>query len=306
MNSDMPKCAHKIIDYSMIEYVIDAINDSGISNVYTVIGYRGEEIKNILKSRSKYVFQEHQLGTAHAVLMAEKYLKNEIGNTLIAIGDMPFISKETYSDLIKAHLDAKVDLTVLSTDHPNPFGYGRIVRDNLGFIQGIVEEKDCTDVQKSIQEINASIYLVDNKKLFESIEEIKNNNRQNEYYLTDIVKIFKEKNYIVNVHKGSNYKEISGINDIVQLRQMEEMIKEATINKHLKNGVIINNPQLVTIGKNVQIGENTIINGRVTITSNSKIGNNCNIGPEVNINNSNIKDGTKLSNVTLNNNIKDD
>lgn len=294
MNSDEPKCAHYIIDKTMIEYVIDSLNGAKINDVITVVGYRREVIEDILKDRSRYAYQEEQLGTAHAVLMTEEYLKDKTGITLIAIGDMPFVSKSTYSNLIATHIQEKADLTILTTDHPNPYGYGRIVRDEDDEILEIVEEKDCTKLQRSISEINSSVYLVDNQKLFESIREIKANNHQKEYYLTDIVKIFKKKGYKVFGFKASDYKEISGVNDKLQLAEMEGLLRDKIIRKHLANGVTIHNPDTVTIGVDVKIASGAIIRENTNIVSKSIVEKNCKIGPFTEVKNSHIGEGASI------------
>lgn len=294
MNSDDPKCAHYIIDKTMIEYVLDSLNGAKIDDIITVVGYRSEVIEEIAKGRCRFAYQKEQLGTAHAVLMTEEYLKDKDGLTLIAIGDMPFVSKTTYSSLIAAHIQEKADLSILTTDHPQPYGYGRIVRNENDEVLEIVEEKDCTKLQRAIQEINASIYLVDNKKLFESIREIKSNNHQNEYYLTDIVKIFKKKGYKLNAYKASNYQEISGVNDKVQLVEMEETLRNKIIKKHLANGVTIHNPSTVTIGVDVKIASGAIIRENTLIVSKSVVEKNCKIGPFTEVKNSVIGEGTTI------------
>lgn len=294
MNSDEPKCAHYIIDKTMIEYVIDSLNGAKIQDIITVVGYRREVIEELLKGRSKFVYQEEQLGTAHAVLMAEELLKDKKGITLIAIGDMPFVSKTTYSNMIAAHVQENADLTILTTEHPNPYGYGRIIRDEDDEIIEIVEEKDCTKLQRSIQEINGSVYAVDNQKLFEAIREIKANNNQNEYYLTDIVKIFKHKGYKVFGYKASDYKEISGVNDKVQQVEMEEELRKKIIRKHLMNGVTIHNPNTVTIGVDVKIASGAIIRENTNIVTKSVVEKNCKIGPFTEVKNSHIGEGASI------------
>lgn len=294
MNSDDPKCAHYIIDKTMIEYVMDSLNGAKIDDIITVVGYRKEVIQDLIKGRSRFVYQEEQLGTAHAVMMAEDLLKDKDGATLIAIGDMPFVSKSTYLNLIATHMQQKADLTVLTTDHPNPYGYGRIVRDENDEVLEIVEEKDCTKLQRAIQEINASIYLVDNKKLFDSIREIKSTNMQKEYYLTDLVKIFKQKGYKIFGFKASNYKEISGVNDKVQLADMENELRKKIISKHLLGGVTIHNPDSVTIGVDVKIASGAIIRENTIITSKSVIEKNCKIGPFTEVKNSRVGEGTSI------------
>jgi len=291
MNSDAPKCAHYIIDKTMAEYVIDSLKGAKIKEIITVVGYRREVLEKILEGKCKFSYQDKQLGTAHAVLTAEKYLKDENGLTLIAIGDMPFITKETYSNLIASHVQNNADLTVLTTEHPNPYGYGRIIRDENDEVIGIVEEKDCEKAQRSISEINASIYVVDNKKLFKLLHEVKNDNNQHEYYLTDIVKVFKSKGLKVLGYKTHDYKEISGVNDKIQLMEMEDSLRDKIIRKHLINGVTIHSPHTVVIGVDVKLKPGCVIKPGSIVIEKSVVEKNAIIGPYAEIKNSIIGEG---------------
>jgi bifunctional UDP-N-acetylglucosamine pyrophosphorylase/glucosamine-1-phosphate N-acetyltransferase len=291
MQSEEPKCAHYIIDKTMVEYVVDSLRGAKIQDIITVVGYRHETIERILGSRSQYALQEEQLGTAHAVLMAEPFLKDEEGLTIIAIGDMPLVSKDTYASLIGFHLQSGADLTVLTTEHPTPYGYGRVIRDENDEITGIVEEKDCGEIEKNITEINSSIYVADNQKLFRYLHDIKNNNNQKEYYLTDIVKVFRENGLSVRAHKTNNYREISGVNDKVQLMQMENELIERINRRHLQNGVSIHSPQTVIIGVDVKCKPGAVIMPGSIIIQNSIIEKNALIGPYTEIKNSIIDEG---------------
>ncbi|MCK9536618.1 MAG: NTP transferase domain-containing protein [Bacilli bacterium] len=293
MNSDAPKCAHIIIDKPMVEYVYDSVSGAGIKDIITIVGYKKEVIERILAGKCKFAVQEQQLGTAHAVLMAEKYLKDKEGLTLIAIGDMPFISKDTYAGLIGNHMQNKADLTVLTTEHPEPYGYGRIIRNDNDEIVEIVEEKDCDKYQRRISEINASVYVVDNKKLFLSLHLIKRKNYQNEYYLTDIVKYFNQQGHKTNGYKISDFHQISGVNDQIQLVEMEEILRQKIIRKHLMNGVAIHSPHTVIIGQDVKIENGSIIYPGSIIVKKTLIGKNTEIGPYSIIDNAVIKEGTQ-------------
>ncbi|MGD9886544.1 MAG: sugar phosphate nucleotidyltransferase [Bacilli bacterium] len=294
MQSEEPKCAHYIIDKTMVEYVVDSLKGAKIQDIITVVGYRHEVIEKILGNRSRYALQEQQLGTAHAVLMAETLLKKEEGLTIIAIGDMPLVSKDTYASLIGFHLQSGSDLTVLTTEHPNPYGYGRIIRDENDEILEIVEEKDCDEIQKNITEINSSIYVADNQKLFKYLHYIKNNNSQKEFYLTDIVKVFKEQGLSVRAHKTNNYREISGINDKVQLMMMENDLIEKINRRHLQNGVSIHCPQTVIIGTDVKVRPGSVIMPGSIIIQNSIIEKGAIIGPYSEIKNSIIDEGARV------------
>lgn len=294
MNSDIPKCAHAIIDKPMVEYVCDNVMAAGVQNIITIVGYKKEIIEKILNGKSKFAIQEEQLGTAHAVLTAEPYLKEETGLTLIATGDMPFISKNVYEGIIGHHIQHNANLTILTTVHPEPYGYGRIIRNEQDRITGIVEEKDCNKYQRTIQEINASVYVVDNKKLFSTIRNIRRHNEQNEYYLTDIVEIFNAKGYKVIGYKISDYFQISGINDQMQLSEIEEIFRQKIIRRHLMNGVTIHTPHSVIIGQDVKIDNGAVIYPGTIITGKSVICANAEVGPGTHIENSIIRENCKV------------
>jgi bifunctional UDP-N-acetylglucosamine pyrophosphorylase/glucosamine-1-phosphate N-acetyltransferase len=147
MKSELPKCAHQIIDKPMVEYVVDSLKELKVQNIIAVVGYGKETIMNLLKDKVQYVIQEEQLGTAHAVKQARPLLEGKEGITIIAIGDMPFIKKETFYSLVLNHMQERADVTVLTVDHPQPYGYGRILRDDNGQVLRIIEERDCTKIK---------------------------------------------------------------------------------------------------------------------------------------------------------------
>ena len=294
MKSELPKCAHMIIDKPMVEYVVDALREVKIKNIVTVVGYGRQNIETLLGDKVKYAIQEEQLGTAHAVKQARPFLEGKEGITIIAIGDMPFIRKETFYSLMINHMQECAKLTVLTVEHPQPYGYGRIMRDDNGNVTGIIEEKDCTKDQTAIREINSSIYAVENELLFSALDEITNDNSQKEYYLTDLVKVFNKKGYKVNGYKINDYNELSGINNKLQLSEMEVEFQKKIIERHLLNGVSIHNPATVVIGKDVIIGQGVTVMPNTYITGKSKIGKNSTLGPG-----SDIRDSIVGENVNI-------
>lgn len=285
MKSNEPKCAHIIIDRPMVQYVIDALKEINVDNIIVVIGFGREKMKQILNSGVKFAIQDDQLGTAHAVKQAKPYLKDKEGITLITIGDMPFIKKETLESLIVNHIQKKADLTVLSVEHPQPYGYGRIIRDENNRVIEIVEDRDCTRDQAAIREINSAVYAINNFLLFKHIDEIKPSNNQNEFYLTDLIKIFNEHKYNVQGYKINDYNELSGINNKLELMKMEEEYQRKIIEKHLLDGVTIHKPRTVTIGKNVVLSPDVTIMPNTQITGKTKVDSHAILGPNTTIHN---------------------
>lgn len=306
MKSEQPKCAHKIIDKPMVEYVVDTLKELKIKNIITVVGYGKEQIMKLLDGKTQFVIQEEQLGTAHAVKQCKPMLEGKEGITIIAIGDMPFIKRETFYALLINHMQEQADLTVLTVEHPQPYGYGRILRDSNGNVIKIIEERDCNKEQSAIREINSSVYAIDNELLFDALDEVKNNNVQNEYYLTDLITIFNKKGYKVNGYKTNNYKEITGINDKMQLSEMEAEYQKHIFEKHLLNGVTIHRPETVVIGKDAKIMSGASILPNSHVLGNSVINKNAIIGPNSLVENSIIGEDAVIEfSVVRNSNIEE-
>lgn len=227
MKSDLPKCACLILGKPMIKHLIDSCIEANIDNIIVVIGYKGEIIKEILSEYPNimYAYQNEQLGTGHACMMTESLLKDKSGSTIIVPGDMPLIGKDNLINLYNHHNEFNSAMTILSSIFDNPYGYGRIVRCN-GNVTSIKEEIDATNEEKLINEINTGLYVVDNKKLFYALSLIDNNNKKQEYYLTDIVKILSKSDIVDAVVVPYDY-HLIGINDQDTLLLVENELKNA-------------------------------------------------------------------------------
>lgn len=225
MKSELPKCACPILGKPMITYLVDACIEAGIDNIIIVLGYKREIIKDVLKDypNISYAYQEEQLGTGHACMVAKDLLINVTGSTIIVPGDMPLVGKDNLINLLKYHEENNLSMTILSSIFENPFSYGRIVRENNN-VTAIIEEKECNEEQKLIKEINTGLYAVDNKTLFEALDLIDNNNSKNEYYLTDIVKVISKTAKVDAVVLPYDYR-LTGINDLDTLAYVEEKLK---------------------------------------------------------------------------------
>ena len=222
MNSDIPKVLHEINNKSLIMHVIDSAKKISPKQIIVIVGFKKQLVKENLKNNTlKFVEQTEQLGTGHAIKMCLPELKKINGNVLILSGDVPLIKPETLNTFIDLHNKNECLASLITTDLKNPKGYGRIIKEDNKFIE-IKEHKDATDTEKKIKEINSGIYIFNSTVLKEKIPLINDNNTQKEFYLTDIFNF-------INNDKISTYKildplEISGINTIEQLNQIEQKI----------------------------------------------------------------------------------
>ena len=292
MKTELPKCAFPLLKKPMVTYIIEALESINIDQIICVVGHKKEVLQDILKDRVKYAIQEEQLGTGHAVKCALDFIDDN-GYTIILPGDTPLIDKEILDQLIEVHKSNNNDFTIGTIVLDNPFGFGRIVRDSSNSVLRIVEEKDASEEERKIKEINTGLFLVDNKLLKKALLEIKNNNAKGEYYLTDIVEILSKEAKIGTFTIKDTYK-LNGINDLYTLSLVEKQFREAILKKHMLNGVNIVNPETVTIGNDVTIEAGTTIYQGSLILGKTSIGRNCVVGPNSEIFNSTLKDGSKL------------
>lgn len=283
MKSDMPKVLHTIFDKTLVGYVIDAVNNTGLADEnFVIVGHQAERVEEYINKNydnAKCVLQSPQLGTGHAVSMALPYLKDFDGEVIILCGDTPLITSETIKEFVEYHRDNKSDLTVMSAIFENPTNYGRIIRNQDSSLNSIVEEKDATPEQKAVKEINAGIYCINWAKIKPAFNELTSNNAQGEYYLTDIIKWGNEKNLTVNAYTLKNNEEIFGINSKAHLAEATKMLNNKIVQKHLDNGVQIIDPATTWISPETEIGADTIIYPSCYINGKNKIGKHCKIGP---------------------------
>lgn len=282
MKSDKSKVLHEIFGKTLLGYVLDAINNTQIiEKSYVIVGHQAEAVTEFVNSNyenAQTVLQSPQLGTGHAVSMVCPSLENFDGEVVILCGDTPLVSSETLKDFISHHRNLNSDITVMSAIFENPTNYGRIIRKGEN-LSAIVEEKDATSAQKKIKEVNAGIYCINWAKVKTAFSELKNNNAQGEYYLTDIISWGVEKGLNVNVYTIEDNTEIFGINSKTHLAQATSMLNQKIIQKHLDNGVTIVDTNSVWISQDTEIGADTVIFPNVYITGKNKIGKNCKIGP---------------------------
>ncbi|GAX02288.1 bifunctional UDP-N-acetylglucosamine diphosphorylase/glucosamine-1-phosphate N-acetyltransferase GlmU [Secundilactobacillus silagei] len=278
MKSKLYKVLHKVCGRSMVDHVLTQVEKTHMDQIVTVVGYGAEQVEETLGDRTKYVLQKQQLGTGHAVLQTEPLLKDQEGTTLVVSGDTPLFKAETFEKLFKYHEAKKAVATILTSKAPDPTGYGRIVRNDIGIVEKIVEQKDATKQEQEIDEINTGVYVFDNKALFAALHKISNHNAQGEYYLTDVIEILKAQGDIVAAYRMPSFEESMGVNDRVALSKATKVMQRRINEYHMNNGVTLINPEDTYIDVNIKIGSDTIIEPGVLLKGRTVIGDNCYIG----------------------------
>ncbi len=303
MKSELAKVLHKIDGRPLINHVCRTATALAPRKVYVIIGHQGEDVKaSVLKeldeSQTGFAWQNEQLGTGHAVNSARHLLENENSTLLVLSGDVPMIRAETLAALVQqhhAHRGHGAACTILTVKLEDSTGYGRIVRNTEGLFDRIVEQKDATDDERKIKEINSGIYCFDTKKLFEYLAKVKNENAQGEYYLTDVPQLLRQDGEDVAIYQHHDKNEIEGINNRVQLADLERVMRLRTIKKlMLDYGVTFINPRATYISAEAKIGRDTVIYPNVFIEGNTVIGDNCTIRSNTRITNSKIGGGVEI------------
>lgn len=293
IKSDLPKVLHKVCGKEMVNHVIDTMRKAKIDDINVIIGKGAELVKEKTASRNvSYSLQEEQLGTGHAVKCAIDFLKNKTGVVGVFAGDAPLIKPETINKLFETHMENKNAATLLSSIVEDPTGYGRIVRDGDEVLK-IVEHKDCTEEELKINEMNAAIYCFDIESLLSSLEKLSNDNKQGEYYLTDVIGILKDEGKKVGA-LSIDYEETIGVNSRVQLAEAEEILRRRINRRHMENGVTLIAPNSTYIGDDVEIGRDTIIYPGNVIEGNTKIGEGVVLYPNSRISNSIISNNVEI------------
>ena len=272
MKSDLPKVLHKVAGISMLEHVFRSVSAIEPEKTVTVIGHKAELVEQVLAGQTEFVRQTEQLGTGHAVMMAESVLENLTGQTLVIAGDTPLITGESLKNLIDFHINHKNVATILTAEADNPFGYGRIVRNQHGEVIKIVEQKDASDFEQQIKEINTGTYVFDNARLFEALKNINTNNAQGEYYITDVIGIFRENGEKVGAYTLKDFDESLGVNDRVALATAESVMRRRINQQHMINGVSFVNPDATYIDIDVEIAPEVQIEANVILKGQTKIG----------------------------------
>ncbi len=298
MKSKKPKVLHEVCGRPMLDYILQAAFGAGCDKVLVVVGHGKEEVIARFEhdKRIRFVEQSEQLGTGHAARMCEAELKKSHGDVFILVGDVPLIRTEVLRTLHQAHIDEKAAASTATAVLEDPFGYGRILRDDAGEFVDIVEELDCTPQQRKIQEVFPSYYCVKSDELVFALSKLQNKNKKSEYYLTDIFGILRRAGKRVVAVQAVTLEDVLAPNNRQQLAEADELMQERIQRALLDKGVTIVNPEQTYVESNVSIGNDTVIMPFTFIGRDSTIGDNCVIGPFASIPRGSIlSDGTSVS-----------
>ncbi len=276
MKSPYPKVLHLLAGEPLIIHAIEAVLPIRPDRLLVVIGHKASLVKEILKGYPvEYVIQDQQLGTGDAVKRTKPYLRGFPGNILVLCGDTPLISVRTLEDFLCFHCKQQPAVSILTAHLKDPTGYGRIVRDQFGFVKKIVEEKDASDQERKITEINTGIYIFEAQFLFEALEDLRPENIQKEYYLTDVVEIAVREGKRVAATPVSDPIEILGVNSQTELAHVEEIYQRRLRRRLMEGGVSLILPETIYIERRVKIHAGAIIYPFVVIKGITEIGPRC-------------------------------
>ncbi len=280
MRSNLPKVLHKVLGRAMIDHILHTVESLRPKGIAVVTGHASEMVRAHVGQpvNLEWVIQDKQLGTGHAVKQCEQVIC-DVRDVLIVCGDTPLLQVETLDKLVREHRQAAADVTVLTANPANPFGYGRIVRDGDGRLSSIVEEKDASESERAITEVSSGIYCVRYEVLFDLLHAIGNRNAQGEYYLPDIVPLALDAGQRVEAVMMADADEMLGVNDRVHLAHVEDVMQKKIIEEWQRRGVTVEKPDTVRIEAGVSIGIDTVIQAGCYLIGSTTIGDECRIGP---------------------------
>ena len=296
MKSEIPKALHLLCSKPLVSWVLSSVKKLNPKKVVVVVGNKAGEVKKVLaEEQVLFAEQKLQLGSGDALKAARKELGNFNGNVLVICADTPLVSVETLKGLFRNHLISQNAATILSAQIKNPFGYGRIVRSQSGGdVRLIVEEKDASEEQKKIKEINSGIYCFQSPLVWGMVSKIRNENKKKEYYLTDVISILKNLGSKVGAHCIQNSEEIMGVNSRLDLSVAGKEARKAILSRLMLSGVTIVDPDTTYVSPDISVGQDTVIHPCTAIEGDTKIGKDCSIGPNSFISDSDIGDGVQI------------
>ncbi|MBT5856077.1 NTP transferase domain-containing protein [bacterium] len=297
MKSDIVKVAHNVAGKPVVHYVIEAVQRLQATKTYLIVGHQADRLQAMTPHANiTYVSQLEQLGTGHAVMQVIPHINDQSADHIIILaGDCPLIEDDTLKTLLTAHSDSGAAGTILTTCLNEPASYGRILHDKAKNVTAIREAKDCSEKELLIKEINSGVYCFKRDLLISALSKITTNNKQKEYYLTDVIQILKDEGEFIRSYCTPNPDEVIGINTRMDLAKCNQVLYQKNNHIHMVNGVSIIDPTNTYIESDVTIGQDTIINPGTIITGTTTIGSGCTIGANSVITNATVADNTDVS-----------
>lgn len=281
LNSKLPKVLHDVCGRPMLGYVLSACRLAGVDRLVVVVGHGKDAVQKAFSGERDvtWVEQPAQHGTGHAVQCCKKELSDLDGSVVVIAGDMPLVRRATVADLLDTRAASGDALVMATTMLDDPTGYGRIIRDDEGCLEAIVEHRDCTDEQRAIREVNPSYYCFDAKRLFGALDQVERNRHSNEIYLTDVVTVFREAGDVVSASVSIAPEESIGVNSRHDLAIVSRLMQDRIQLAAMSDGVTIVDPDNTWIEADVTLGADTVVYPFTFIGAGATIGERCRIGP---------------------------
>ena len=301
MKSQRAKVLHRLAGLPLVAWVVRAAQTLSPSTLTLVVGYQADAVRRALERVDglRYVVQEPQLGTGHALLQAEPLLAGQAGIVLLLSGDVPLLSASTLRALVDHHARCRAAATVLTMAVGDPFGYGRMVRDAGGGLARIVEERDASADERAIGEVNSGIYAFDLAPLFDALRRIAAENSQGEYYLPDIVGVFRRDGRVVETFAVADPSEVRGINSQAELAETAAFVRRRRNAELMAAGVTMIDPATTYVDADVEVGADTVIHPNVSLEGQTRVGEACEIHAGARIVDSSVEDRAVVANHTV-------
>ena len=294
MKSALPKVLHSVGGKSMVQHVLTAAATAGAERNIVVIGFGAEAVREALGDQAEFVVQTEQLGTGHAVLQAKELFADFTGTILVLCGDTPLLTGAELARLTEAHRRKGAVATVLTAHMPDPAGYGRVIRNDQGQVIKIVEQKDATETERQVNEVNTGIYCFECQPLFAALSNITCANAQGEYYLTDVIGLLANQGQVVWAVPVADYQQTLGINSRVQLAEAETILRRRKLIELMEAGVTVMDPASTFVDSEVTVGSDTVLYPFTWLEGATTIGSNCQVGPNSRIANTQIGDDVTM------------
>lgn len=289
MKSNLVKVMHDLCGKPLIGHVIDVLSQLPFDKKVVVVGRQKEIVSDYLKDKNvEIVVQDQQLGTGHATKQAQRIFDELPDDVLVTNGDTPLLKAKTLKDLIEAHRTTNAEATILTTIMDSPEGYGRIIRDPDDFVEKIIEDTDATPQEKNIKEVNTGVFCFKSNSLFASLERLNRDNEQGEYYLPDVIGLYRDEKKIVAAFTAEDPTEVMGINDRSDLAHATKILRKRILNQFMKEGVTFLDPESTYVDVTAQIQKDTIIYPFTYLKGTTKIGEGCKIGPHTYLENTEV------------------